>query len=179
MATGHIIKASIGDDMRRIALPSGCTFQILESRLRQTWNLRDIAWIKYLDEDGDLITIKSDEDFRQALMMTPLRVRVIMEDCPPPSCPPPPPPPALKVKIVEDASPRSACKPRCLRSAELKAVSEAPVQVFRGPNAAFCREICNFPHNRLRKSGPPRAMTNRVAILLATEKPAVRAASRK
>lgn len=63
-----VLKIKFGEDTRRLTVESMPNFQQLTTLLKQLFqNLRDPFVIKYVDEDGDQITITSDLELKESL----------------------------------------------------------------------------------------------------------------
>jgi hypothetical protein len=60
-----VVKFLCGDDIRRVTLPHNTTFPELISLLTQLFNIKDIT-IKYVDEEGDKITVSTNEELTEA-----------------------------------------------------------------------------------------------------------------
>eukprot|EP00698_Gefionella_okellyi_P022522 TRINITY_DN7482_c0_g1_i1.p1 TRINITY_DN7482_c0_g1~~TRINITY_DN7482_c0_g1_i1.p1 ORF type:complete len:722 (-),score=233.51 TRINITY_DN7482_c0_g1_i1:107-2272(-) len=63
------IKAQFGDDIRKFSSESAASFEILQVKLRQLYERECSFVVKYVDEDGDRITVSSDIELAEALRL--------------------------------------------------------------------------------------------------------------
>jgi len=60
------IKFYIGDEIRRLSLPANCSYALLRSTLSKLCSLSQDFRIKYKDEEEDMVSITSDQEFQAA-----------------------------------------------------------------------------------------------------------------
>ena len=77
------VKSDLNDDIRRFVLPESANFDILLAHIRSMYDINYFT-IKYKDEDGDLVTIATDEELKEAISWTDksgmLRISVFKND---------------------------------------------------------------------------------------------------
>jgi len=61
------IKASLGDDLRRLTAPSSISLSDLHALVAARFDTHSPLNLKWLDEDSDRVTIASEDDLREAL----------------------------------------------------------------------------------------------------------------
>jgi len=64
------IKIRFGDEIRRISVEKTCSFKVLLGQLRKLLDINDgeDIVVKYLDDEGDKVTLSSDFEFKEALL---------------------------------------------------------------------------------------------------------------
>jgi hypothetical protein len=81
-----ILKLQFGDDLRRVVIET-LSLADLRALCVKSFNTRDFS-LKYVDPEGDKVTITDDDDLREALRLsasTPLRVLIIAREVPSPA----------------------------------------------------------------------------------------------
>jgi len=64
------IKSRYGDDLRRFAVPLSCSFEVLCAKLTKSYTLNTTSFIiKYVDDEGDQISITSTEELTEAFRL--------------------------------------------------------------------------------------------------------------
>lgn len=64
-----IVKISYSGDVRRFALPCNSSFGELEQTVAATYHLQTPFVLKYLDEDGDAVTVDSTNELKEAFRL--------------------------------------------------------------------------------------------------------------
>lgn len=89
------VKASLGDEMRRLRLRKDASYAVMVSELAKLFGfpVADQCVLKYTDEEGDLITMSSDSELREAMAVAPdvLRVTLLRKTSHAPAVLPPQP----------------------------------------------------------------------------------------
>ena len=74
----RVVKADYNGDKRRFAVPDGA-FETLNGKLSSSYKLDAFA-LKYLDDEGDLITISNDEDLALAWDLSGSLLKVFVQN---------------------------------------------------------------------------------------------------
>jgi small-conductance mechanosensitive channel len=74
------VKAKFQSEIRRFALPASSSWTTLEKTLGSLFSISEPIVVKYLDDEEDLCTISSQEEFNFALAMlkSPLRIHIFL-----------------------------------------------------------------------------------------------------
>lgn len=64
--SNRVIKAALGSDVRRISVPSTTSFEDLKKQLVVRFGVAGSLALKWVDEDGDQVTIANENDLREA-----------------------------------------------------------------------------------------------------------------
>jgi hypothetical protein len=75
------VKAKFGTEIRRFALPTASSFSTLEQTLGNVFSINNKLTIKYLDDEGDLCTISTQEEFAYAAtLQSLLHIQIFLSD---------------------------------------------------------------------------------------------------
>lgn len=122
-------KVQFNGQFRRFALPSSNSFDALAATIRSVFNISDLleVRVRYVDDEGDEITISSDPELVTAIQTTPgcLKLSVI----------------ALQKDIQPHAAKLSTSKPGDASIVQKQAEQDKPAAKSRGKMPDFVREI--------------------------------------
>jgi hypothetical protein len=66
--SGIIVKSTFEGDVRRFQCSKDTTFEVLSSIIRDTYKIENFT-LRYSDEEGDMITVDSDQELREAFRL--------------------------------------------------------------------------------------------------------------